>query len=212
MYASGALPMTETRGLRLQSNDTIDASGTITSPMIELATRPVSSMHRQPIDIPTGEGSYSAGVAATWPSRYVHSRSPPNAPARCRDLPSHTAPSAPPVSASPNAWTCQQNPEASRLIEIPRFKQRELNLAIVQGPGHWRAAWIALWICWLTTAGLNIVSTPAKCTESSFSTSTSRSSSFSVSTTHRPTPAHETGNLLWCRTAFAGPYQPSWFG
>jgi len=209
MYASGAVPINELRGLRLQSNDTIYASGTITSPMIELAPRPLSSMHRQLIDIPIGGRSHSAGVAATWPSRYVHSRSPPNTPARCRDLPSHTAPSAPPVPASLNAWTCQQNSEASRLVEIPRFKQRELNLGIVQGPGPWRAAWIALWICWLTTGGLKIVSTPAMCTESSFSTSTSRSSSFSVSTTHCPTPARETGNLLWCPTAFAGRHQPS---
>ena len=40
----------------------------------------------------------------------------------------------------------------SGLVEIPRFKKRELNLAIVRGSGPWRLAWYAIWTWWLLNA------------------------------------------------------------
>ena len=42
--------------------------------------------------------------------------------------------------------------EESGLVEIPRFKKRELNLAIVRGSGPWRLAWYAIWTWWLLNA------------------------------------------------------------
>jgi len=44
------------------------------------------------------------------------------------------------------------------LVEIPRFKKRELNLSMVHGAGLWRTAWAALWSWWVVNGLLSTVS------------------------------------------------------
>lgn len=48
------------------------------------------------------------------------------------------------------------------MVEIPRFKKRELNLGIVRGHGRngrrQVAAWVGLWVLWVGNALLSAVS------------------------------------------------------
>lgn len=48
--------------------------------------------------------------------------------------------------------------EEEDMIEIPRFKKRQLNLGIVAGGAGQRAAWYALWAAWLAWGLFSLVS------------------------------------------------------
>jgi hypothetical protein len=45
------------------------------------------------------------------------------------------------------------------MVEIPRFKRKELNLALVRKRGPWqRIGWIMLWVVWLVNGLAGLVS------------------------------------------------------
>jgi len=46
----------------------------------------------------------------------------------------------------------------AQLVEIPRFKKRELNLGLVRGSGPWRVAWCTVWVIWLLNGLFALVS------------------------------------------------------
>jgi hypothetical protein len=47
------------------------------------------------------------------------------------------------------------------MVEIPRFKRKELNLGLVRkrGPGQ-RIAWVLLWLVWFINGLAGLVSSP----------------------------------------------------
>jgi hypothetical protein len=49
--------------------------------------------------------------------------------------------------------------EGEEMVEIPRFKRKELNLALVRKRGPWqRIGWIMLWVVWLVNGLAGLVS------------------------------------------------------
>ena len=45
------------------------------------------------------------------------------------------------------------------MVEIPRFKRKELNLGLVRRRGPWqRIGWIMLWLTWLVNGLAGLVS------------------------------------------------------
>jgi len=48
------------------------------------------------------------------------------------------------------------SPNKQEMVEIPRFKKRELHLGIIRKRSY-RAAWIALWVTWVSNGLLGLV-------------------------------------------------------
>lgn len=62
------------------------------------------------------------------------------------------------VGASSRSGSVAGAPSGQELVEIPRFKKRELLLAIVGGHSLGpKIAWIGLWVAWLSNGLLSLV-------------------------------------------------------
>lgn len=123
---------------------------------------------------PSYPSAVSTGNSTSVPTKPISYLRP--LPAR-PDTPSHYGrrfdlPSSPSTSGSPSRQpspllsalpTAQlrsvtSGPAGEKMVEIPRFKRRELNLRIVErrGPGL-SIAWLGLWVFWLSNGLLSLV-------------------------------------------------------
>jgi len=107
----------------------------------------------RPAPLPPPSSAYPARFAPTNYSRSNASSPSPS------NLDGSLARATPDVRKSPIRGLIAGAGEGEEMVEIPRFKRKELNLTLVRRRGPWqRIGWIMLWATWLVNGLAGLVS------------------------------------------------------
>lgn len=107
----------------------------------------------RPAPLPPPSSTYPARFALTNYTRSNDSSPSPS------NLDGSYARAPPDVRKSPIRGLSAGAGEGEEMVEIPRFKRKELNLALVRRRGPWqRLGWIVLWATWLVNGLAGLVS------------------------------------------------------
>lgn len=127
---------------------------------------------RDPGPAPSSKSNTSTGTtflrpaplpppSSTYPARFAptnYSRSNASSPSPA-NLEGSFARATPDVRKSPVRGLVAGAGEGEEMVELPRFKRKELNLGLVRRRGPWqRIGWIMLWLTWLVNGLAGLVS------------------------------------------------------
>jgi hypothetical protein len=107
----------------------------------------------RPAPLPPPSSTYPARFA---PTNYSHSNASSPSPS---NLDGSLARATPDIRKSPIRGLVAGAGEGEEMVEIPRFKRKELNLGLLRRRGPWqRIGWIMLWLTWLVNGLAGLVS------------------------------------------------------
>ena len=126
---------------------------------------------RAPSNVPSSTGLNTTFLrpaplpppSATYPARFAHTdyaRSNVSSPSPSLRFDGSLARASPDPRKSPSRpLAAGVAGDGDEMVEIPRFKRKELNLALIRKRGPWqRIAWVMLWLVWLLNGLAGLVS------------------------------------------------------